>query len=389
MMIRRLSRIAVVGLVPLRLLASDPAPLPKNRGTDAYPSFKEYLEAAARFETQRLASPGWSQSGEADLFARAEVEVAVDAGTRLRFIKVPAGEFVDAFPADAKRAILETPSRNRDLRRWERMMETERRGTVRVPYGYFMSETIVTNAMFQAFVRATGYRTTVSRYRTGWIVTPEAHWLQGIANDFDQERHPFGEPEHPVVQISWFDAMQFARWVSEQVGAVVRLPTFEEWTLAGSPATASSAPAVFPWGNTLEGIERRLNFGSAELDYMWVHDQYRDGHAFTSPVRAYPPNDRGLRDAVGNVWVWSFTPRDTFAKRADGDRTALPPRWSELGVERNLPMAMHGGCYLARLTHVTLFAAMSHPALDGAEDIGFRLVIVPAAQAGVPLRDGR
>lgn len=57
-----------------------------------------------------------------------------------------------------------------------------------------------------------------------------------------------------------------------------------------------------------------------------------------------------------------------------------------LGVARNGPMAMHGGCYLARITHVTLFAKMGHPALDGAEDIGFRLVAVRAHEADVPLR---
>lgn len=90
---------------------------------------------------------------------------------------------------------------------------------------------------------------------------------------------------------------------------------------------------------------------------------------------------------VGNVWCWSFTPAAGFHRRADGDRQATLPAWEQLGVARNGAMAMHGGCYLARLTHVTLFAPMSHPALDGAEDIGFRLVAVRGANAGVPLQN--
>ena len=365
-------------------VGSEPRPLPKNRSTDGYGSHKEYLEAAAAFETQRLARPGWSIARETEQFSKPVIEADL-AGARLTFRKIAAGEFVDAFPAATKDTILDTPSRNRDLRRWADMMDTNRHGTVRVPYGFYMSDTIVTNAMFRAFVEATGYRTTVSRYRTGWIVTAEAQWLQGIANDFDQERHPFTAPDHPVVQVSWFDAMHFARWLSEQLGVAVRLPTFEEWVLAARPAAGAKQATVFPWGNSLEGIERRLNLGSAELDYMWVHDQYRDGHAFTSPVRAYPPNEHGLHDMAGNVWVWSFTPRDEFSGRPTGDRTTQPPKFQELGVVQNRPMAMHGGCYLARLTHVNLFAAMSHPALDGAEDIGFRLVIVPAERSGLPL----
>ena len=137
----------------------------------------------------------------------------------------------------------------------------------------------------------------------------------------------------------------------------------------------------------LQEIDRRLNFGSAELDYSWVHDQFHDGHSFTSPVREYPANEQGLHDMVGNVWCWSFTPTADFGRRPNGDRQASVTKLEKLGVNRNVSMAMHGGCYLARLTHVTLFAKMGHPALDGAEDIGFRLVAVRAREAGVPLRN--
>jgi hypothetical protein len=46
-------------------------------------------------------------------------------------------------------------------------------------------------------------------------------------------------------------------------------------------------------------------------------------------------------------------------------------------------MSMQGGCYLARLSHANLLSKMSHPALDGAEDIGFRLVAVRRADSGL------
>jgi len=365
---------------------SEPRPLPRNRATDGYDSHQHFLEAAAAFEMQRLLRPGWSGSREADVFGRDILEVRLAEGVAIRFRRITAGHFVEGFPEATKAAILATPSRNRDLSRWEGMMETSRRGRVTVPYDYFMSETIVTNAMFRAFVRETGYRTTVSRHRTGWIVTPEAQWLQGIANDFDQERWPFSEPHHPVIHVSWFDALQFARWLSERAGVAVRLPTFEEWALAARPHSRQNEVSVFPWGNSLDEPGRRMNFGTGELSYMWVHDQYRDGHAFTSPVRAFPPNERGLHDMVGNVWCWSWASRDAFRGRPDGDRTAEVPQLADAIAAANGPMAMHGGCYLARLTHVTLSAAMSHPALDGAEDIGFRLVAARTSQAGVPLR---
>lgn len=357
-----------------------------NLGTDDYPTRKEFLSAAAAFETERLARPGWSDAREAAVFSQASLSIPLAEGLHVPFRKIAADHFIDAFPEETRHAILKTPSRADDLGKYAKAMNTARQSQVEVPYDFYMSETIVTNEMFSAFVKRTGYRTTVSRHRTGWIVDREAQWKQGIANDYDQERWPLTKADHPVVQVSWFDSMQFARWLSERAGVVVRLPTFEEWALAARPQSRRDEACVFPWGNSLDGIDRRLNFGTAELDYSWIHDQFHDGHAFSSPVRAYAANEQGLHDMVGNVWCWSMTSSADFSHRADQDRQALPPKLARTGVDRNGSMAMHGGCYLARLTHVTLFAPMSHPALDGAEDIGFRLVVVRAREAGVPIR---
>jgi hypothetical protein len=64
------------------------------------------------------------------------------------------------------------------------------------------------------------------------------------------------------------------------------------------------------------------------------------------------------------------------------DRTAVPARLEELGIERNARLTMQGGCYLPRVTHTTLYSKLAHPALDGAVDSGFRLVAVRRADAG-------
>jgi formylglycine-generating enzyme len=125
-----------------------------------------------------------------------------------------------------------------------------------------------------------------------------------------------------------------------------------------------------------------MNFGTRELDYMWVHDQFADGHAFSSPVKAFPADSRGLHDMLGNVWAWNWTNAARYDERPRADRTARIPAMDELGVARNEPIAMQGGCYLARLSHANVLSKMSHPALDGAEDIGFRLVAVRARDSG-------
>lgn len=382
-------KLTIVTLTALLMLNSSgtaeaaSATLPINRKTDAYDSREDFLRHAAAFELLRLQRQPLRNDAEQDWFSQDATSVDLAEGVTLRFRRVPAASYVDGITSELKEAVLSVPNRRGDLRRWEDMFDTKRRDIVTVPYDFFMSETIVSNAMFDVFVRETGYETTVSRYRTGWVVDDKAQWLQGFANEWRLQVPPLSAADHPVVQVSWYDAMAFSAWLSQKCGISFRVPTQEEWLLAARPPDLADEVCVFPWGNSLEELDRRMNFGTAELStYSWIHEQFSDGHAYSSPVRAFPPNARGLYDMLGNVWVWNWTNRAAYDDRGYGDRTAHPGSLSELGAGQNEALSMSGGCYLARLSHANLIAKMSHPALDGAEDIGFRLVAVRANNSG-------
>jgi len=73
---------------------------------------------------------------------------------------------------------------------------------------YYLAKEPVTNAQYAAFVRATGYR--VPR-----------HWIDG--------RPPSGKEDHPVVYVSWYDAMAYCRWLAEVTGKPYHLPSEVEW----------------------------------------------------------------------------------------------------------------------------------------------------------------
>jgi formylglycine-generating enzyme required for sulfatase activity/S-formylglutathione hydrolase FrmB len=366
-------------------LSGEIAPLPAGRRADQYASRDEFLTCAAGFETARLRAQPWRFDGEEAFFASGDLQVVpVRDGLALRFRRVRAAEFAEGITPELKDQLLDVPNRNRDQRRWADMFDPARHDRTRVDYDFFISDEIVSNAVFATFVRATGYRTTVERYATGWIVDPDGKWRQGFANAWDQQIYPTSEPDHPVVQVSWFDAMEFAAWLNTRTGIALRVPTKEEWLLAARPADATTVPRLFPWGNALNDPDRRMNFGTAELaGYAWIHEQFHDGFARSSPVGAFPPTARGLHDMLGNVWVWNWTSAVTYKNRALGERVARPSPLADLGVGGNAPMTMTGGCYLARLSHANLLAQMSHPALDGAEDIGFRLVAVRRRESGL------
>ena len=355
-----------------------------RRTDDTDTSRDEYLRAAARYETARLRRLSHSDRNAAALCAedRFAVELAA-GGPSIEFIRVAPGAYIDGLNETLRARIIAIPNRSNDLARWRDMLAVQRQNRVTVSYPYYMSETIITNGMFQVFVDETQYTTTVERYKTGWIVDRRAQWRQGVSNSYRHQPWPMSAPEHPVVQVSWFDAMRFAAWVSEKAGIACRVPTKEEWILAARPAVLADRVCTFPWGNDFCDLDKRMNFGTAELtDYTWIHEQYADGYALTSPVQGFPSNERGLYDMVGNVWVWNYTNAAAYEQRPVAERIATVPQLDALGVDHNARISMQGGCFLARVTHTTLWSEMSHPALDGAVDIGFRLVAVPGAAEG-------
>jgi serine/threonine-protein kinase len=125
---------------------------------------------------------------------------------------------------------------------------------------YAIARTPVSNAQYQAFVQATGR-------------PAPRHWKKG--------RIATGRGDHPVVHVSWHDAVAFCEW------AGCRLPTEQEW----EKAARGTDGLEYPWGDEWE--EGRGNTAQA-------------GIGDTTPVGRYPQgaSPYGLLDMAGNVWEW-------------------------------------------------------------------------------------
>ena len=108
-------------------------------------------------------------------------------GPSIEFIRVEPGAYIDGLNDALRDRIIAIPNRSNDLARWRDMLEVHRRNRVTVSYPYYMSETIITNGMFQVFVDETQYTTTVERYETGWIVDRRARWRQGVSNSYQRQ----------------------------------------------------------------------------------------------------------------------------------------------------------------------------------------------------------
>lgn len=218
----------------------------------------------------------------------------------------------------------------------------------------------VSVADFAKFVEATGYKTDAEKF--GWSGVFDRAAKQWSKSDGADWRHPHGpgstaKPHEPVTQISWSDAVAYARWGGK------RLPTEAEWEFA---ARGGLAGREYAWGDELRpGGKPVANWWQGKFPMI---DTGEDGFAGVAPIGRFPPNGFGLRDVAGNVWEWCADWYDAgyFFKSPREN-----PRGPVVGEER----VMRGGSWMCAENFCSNYrvAGRSHATPDsGLDNLGFR-----------------
>ena len=152
------------------------------------------------------------------------------------------------------------------------------------PQGFWIMETEVTVGMFRAFVKDTGYEPHGDTPQT--VNDTSAYTENG--NFYMKEGLSWDKPgfeqndRHPVICVSWEDAVEFNKWLAEKLKKNVLLPTEEQW-LCACRADAENT--------VISNLE----------EFAWY---WKNSNAATHPVGTKKPNAWGLFDMHGNAWEW-------------------------------------------------------------------------------------
>jgi formylglycine-generating enzyme required for sulfatase activity len=216
----------------------------------------------------------------------------------LTFVYVPAGEFLmGSTDAQVEAAIATCVASGYPSCARSRFMREQPQHTVFLD-AYWIGQTEVTNAQYQAFVDAGGYATENLWSAAGWTWRSERDRTEPGCWDNDA----FNAPAQPVVCVFWYEAEAYANWLAGRTGERISLPSEAQWEKAARGADGR----IYPWGDDFDGTW--LNYCDVNCTAEWRDERFDDGVGHrTAAVGSYPAgaSPYGALDMAGNVWEWT------------------------------------------------------------------------------------
>jgi formylglycine-generating enzyme required for sulfatase activity len=229
-------------------------------------------------------------------------------GVALTMVKIPAGSFLMGSPAnEPERLDREGPQHEVSLG------------------AFFLAQTPITQAQWREVAR-----------------------LDKLEHDLKPDPSAFKGANRPVEQVSWWDAMEFCRRLSQRTGRTYSLPSESQWEYA----CRAGSITPFHFGATLTP-----ELANYDGNYSYGNGPKGTYREQSTDVASFPANAWGLHDLHGTVWEWcidhwhetyNFAPGDDqpwlIPAAVDNELRLLrggswngPPRGLPLGLPRREP----------------------------------------------------
>lgn len=209
---------------------------------------------------------------------------------------------------------------------------------------FYIGKYPITIAQFQTFIRESKLGTDINKTGSSKILNNKGPTAK----------------QHPVVDVSWNEAIDYCQWLSNKLKAIFRLPTEAEWEYACRAGTTTP-------------FNTGVNLSSAQSNY---EGNYSEGKYLvkTAPVGSYPPNSWGVYDMHGNVREWCLDWHgEEYYNECNQQGIVVNPQGPVTGSFR----VLRGGGW----DEYVVNCRSAYRSINGPDsrdvDIGFRLVCVP------------
>ncbi len=307
-------------------------------------------------------------------------EVVATNSIGMKLVLIPPGEFLMGTTDKEYDRLMEV-ARGKPWARWfQRFARTEtpaHRVTISKPF--YLGATEVTVGQFRRFVKETGYNATGKAMKSDPEHTASlagmgfenGKWIRKVGYDWQHVGYKMSD-DHPVLNVTWYDAVAFCKWLSKKEGVTYRLPTEAEW------AHACRA-----------GTETRRFFGNDRdplPDYAWGEDN--SGNR-PHPVGKKRPNPFGLYDIYGNLWEWchDWSDYDWPARNIKGTYYAVSPKVDPQGPETGRGKVVRSGSF--DFGARSAFRVWGGGPNNRRNHIGFRVAMTIAVSRGDNKQQGK
>ncbi len=211
---------------------------------------------------------------------------------------------------------------------------------------YSISKYPVTVGEYRKFVNSKGYQERTYWTEGGWI------WVQTKSRkqpDYWDDAKWIWHDNLPVIGVSWYEALAYCHWKSEDTGRKVRLPTEAEW----EKAARGTDKRIYPWGNAFN-----VKLCNTKLS----------GLNKTVPVDSASPGSEspyGCRDQAGNASEWTLSEFKPYPYNGEDGRNKIGGE--ELRVIR-------GGSWFKPPIRARVSARGMNDPFFTDNDLGFRIV---------------